>query len=368
MPMVIALLLVVLAACSERPEESAAMAPPAQQEDMIEIPAGYAARAEARGAEDPRALVFEPGSGRPLVVEGVPARLSAIQPDGSLLPVAHGTGNGPWTGAAVMGNTVYVAEAGAQAGRILAVEPGGAIRPLKAELPGGGALGPLAAGSDGWLYVGVASAEASGATTRDVPCQDIRIKGGGEIEGAVPCTGSVLRLRPEDGKVEVHAWGFRQPAGLAFTADGKLLVSEDLPDDPALAPAGDVLVQAVPGVWYGWPDFAGQLAVSDPQLADLPNPPPPPLARLQGGDARAVATASDRAFGGSNQAFVALSPAADGQGGTVAYSSLDSGQTAPFAANLERPTAVAFSPDGAALWVADAGTGTLWRITAATAP
>ncbi len=365
MPVALALLLLMLAACSRPPEE---IAQPMPVEAGIDVPAGYAAHAEAQGAQDPRALVFEPGSGRPLVVEGEPARLSAIQPGGSLRPLAHGGDNGPWTGAAVMGGTIYVAEAGGpQGGRILAVEPTGTVKPLKAQLPGGSTVGPLAAGNDGWLYVGVASARAAGGKTPDVPCQDIRIKGGGEIEGAVPCTGSVLRVRPETGQVEVHAWGFRDPVGLAFTADGKLLVSEDLPDDPALSPAGDVLVAAVPGVWYGWPDYAGQLAMADPQLADTPNPPPPPLARLRG-DAKGVAAASDQAFGGANQAFVALSPTPASTGGTVAYTSLDTGETAPFAARLDHPTAIAFSPDGAAMWVADAGTGTLWRISAATAP
>lgn len=331
----------------------------------LEIPSGYTAHPVAKGLADPRAVLFDPGTGQPLVVEGERARLSRVQPDGSLAPVAQGGGNGPWTGAAVLNGRIYVAEAGGLRGRILRIDPGGQPIPVKAKLPGGGTVGPLAAGPDGWLYVGVASAAAGTGQSKDIPCQDVRIRGGGRMEGAVPCTGSVLRLRPEDGRVELYAWGFHDPAGLAFAADGRLLVSEHLPP-PQQAAAGDVIWHAVPGVWYGWPDFAGQLALADPQLADIPNPPPPPLTRLKG-NAGAIATAREPAFGGTNQAFVALAAPPGGES-EIAFTSLDSGATAAFAANLQSPTAVAFAPDGASLWVAEAGTGALWRITPAIVP
>ncbi|MBC7950257.1 MAG: PQQ-dependent sugar dehydrogenase [Rhodospirillaceae bacterium] len=355
MRMVVGLTLLILAGCAERgPEFTELPAPTAAQPTL---PTGYGARPEARGLSDPRAVLFDPKSGRPLVVEGEAARVSLVQTDGSLLPVAQGGGNGPWTGAAMVGGTLYVAESGGPlGGRILRVDSDGGLKALKAKLPGGGTVGPLAAGNDGWLYVGVASAHAGASKTRDIPCQDVRIKGGGRMEGAVPCTGSVLRVRPDDGEVEVHAWGFRAPTGLAFAADGTLLVSDHLPQ----AQTADLLWQAVPGVWYGWPDFAGQLALADPQLADIPNPPPPPLAQLPGA-AAGIAAATDPAFGGTNQAFVA-----DSEGG-IDFTSLDSGETARFAADLQRPTALAFGPDGA-LWVTDAGDGTLWRISPMGAP
>lgn len=350
MRLVVGVLLLILAGCAQPGPEFTELPAPAAPQPTL--PTGYGARPEARGLTDPRAVLFDPKTSRPLVVEGLAARISRVQADGSLVPVAQGGGNGPWTGAAMSGGRLYVAESGGPlGGRILRVDPDGGLKALKAKLPGGGTVGPLAAGNDGWLYVGVASASASAGNTRDIPCQDIRIKGGGRMEGAVPCTGSVLRVRPDDGEVEVHAWGFRAPTGLAFAADGKLLVTDHLPQ-PQTA---DLLWQAVPGVWYGWPDYAGQLALADPQLADIPNLPPPPLAQLPG-DATAIATATEPAFGGPNQAFTADSH------GSIGFTSLDSGETAPFAADLQRPTAIAFGPDGA-LWVTDAGDGTLWRIT-----
>lgn len=365
MRMVVGLLLLMLAGCAQRAPEPEIAELPAPTAEQPTLPGGYGARPEARGLTDPRAVLFDPKTGRPLVVEGEAARVSMVQADGSLMPVAQGGGNGPWTGAAIQGERLYVAESGGPlGGRILRVEPDGGLKALKAKLPGGGTVGPLAAGTDGWLYVGVASADAGTEKTRDIPCQDVRIKGGGQIEGAVPCTGSVLRVRPESGEVEVHAWGFRAPTGLAFAADGKLLVADHVGQAQAQTASTDLLWQAVPGVWYGWPDFAGQLALADPQLADVPNPPPPPLAQLPG-DAAGVAAAADPAFGGANQAFVAV-VSSDGEGG-IDFTSLDSGETAHFATNLRSPTAIAFGPDGA-LWVTDGGDGTLWRISPMGAP
>jgi sugar lactone lactonase YvrE len=171
------------------------------------------------------------------------------------------------------------------------------------------------------------------------------------VEGQVPCTGAVLRVDPADGSAQVHAWGFSDPKALAFTPDGRLLVADDPP------PTGAVLWAAVPGVWYGWPDYLGQVASADPQLAVHPNPPPPPVATLKN-DVGGLAVASDPAYGGPAQVFVAQPD------GTVAFTTLDSGVTVPFAANLQWPAAVAFAPGGQALWVADSGTGMLWRIVA----
>lgn len=353
-----AALLSPLAACVDAEPVSApgeppppvvgALAPPAGQ---LVLPTGYAAEPVTSQLVDPRAVVFDE-AGMAYVLEGEPARLSRLTA-GTLVPVANGGGNGPWTGVAWLGRMFYVAEAGGPlGGRVLRVEPDGGLVPVAENLPAGGVLGPLAAGPDNHLYLGVATAAAGGGPgARDVPCQDVRLQGGGRVEGAVPCTGSVLRIDPDGGPPEVHAWGFTRPVGLDFTPDGRLLVADDLP------PAGDVLWAAVPGVWYGWPDYLGQVATADPHLEVHPNPPPAPVATLDG-DVAAVAVAESPAFGGPAQAFVAM------EGGQVAFSTLDSGVTVPFAANLRRPSAVAFDPGDGALWVADAGTGVLWRVVA----
>lgn len=352
---VASLLALAVVACTERPLLTARdMAPPPLLGAQIPrggapvVPDGYGARPMSNRLEDPRGLLFD-ASGRPLVLEGGPARLSRVEADGSLVPVAQGGGNGPWTGAAMAGGRLFVAESGGPlGGRILEIASDGAMTPLPAKLPGGGLVGPLAAGPDGWLHVGIASAAATDNPARDIPCQDQRIAGR-RVEGAVPCTGAVLRVHPDDARMAVHSWGWRAPAALGFAADGRLLVA-----DRASAGRTD-LHQAMAGVWYGAPD--SQLAAADPAAVELPNPPPAPLADIDGA-AASIAATDRQSFGGPDEVFMALA-----EPGVIAFTGLAGGTPVPFAANLDRPTALAFAPGGAEMWVADAGTGTLWRIT-----
>lgn len=369
-----AALVLALTACAQAPtaapppgESAAPLVGSAISAGTPVVPAGYGARLMAEKVADPRAIVFD-GAGTPYVLEGSAARMSRVAGDGSLDPVAQGGGNGPWTGAAWHNDRLYVAEAGGPlGGRLLRVDPGGGLVPAVANLPAGGTLGPLVAGGDGRLYLGVAATPAVG---KPIPCQDIRLRRGGRVEGEVPCTGAVLRIDPEHGDVEVYAWGFADPTGLAFAPDGRLLVSDDVRRPSAPVPqmaSADLLWEAVPGVWYGWPDFSGQLAMAEPQLADYPNPPPAPLATLDG-EGGAVAVSRSPDFGGIGQAYVALAPSqtrVPGQAhtGRISFTNRANGETVSFAANLERPSALAFSPDGQSLWVGDAGNGRLWRIT-----
>lgn len=315
------------------------------------LPTGYAGEVATHQLEDPRAIVFD-AAGAVHVLEGAPAQLSRVLADGTLAPISMGGGNGAWTGAARIGDTFYVAEEGTDlGGRILAIGLDGAVTPLPASFPAG-LIGPLAAGPDGALYLGIATLpEGAG---RNIPCQDIRLGDGRIVPGGVPCTGAVLRLSPDGAEVAVHSWGYTNPTDLGFTPDGRLLVADDLP--PVVA--GDLVWAAAPGVWYGWPDYLGQTASADPQLAVLPNPPPPPLAEIEG-QVAAVAMAQGAEFGGPSQMFIALA-----EPGQIGFTELQSGVTVPFADNLVRPSAMAFDPNGRGLYVADAGSGTLWRIEA----
>lgn len=352
----VVVLALMLAACTERPLLTARdMAPPPVPQagptqpttGGLVVPDGYAAQPVANQLTDPRAVLFDP-AGQPLVLEGSAARLSRVNPDGTLLPLAEGGGNGPWSGAAALGGRLFVAESGGPlGGRILEIGPSGALKPLAVTLPAGGLVGPLAAGPDGALYVAVASAAAAGGRA-DIACQDRAGKGGGTVEGAVPCTGAVLKVSPQGGPAEMHSWGWRTPVALAFAADGSLLVADR-------GAADSQVHQAMAGVWYGWPE--SQVASTEP--ADLPNPPPRPLAHVVGATGGLAATDRD-AFGGPDEVFLTLTNP-DGQG-VVAFARRQGGTPVPFAANLRQPQALAFGPGGDSLWVADSGTGTLWRI------
>ncbi len=348
----------LVAGCADRwgqPSQSPAVlppvpgaAPPPAGQDAL-TPLGYGSQVIAAGLVDPRALVFTP-DGVPLVVEGSAASLIAVQAGGTLVPRAMGGGNGPWTGAALIGHRIYVAEAGGPlGGRILAVDGKGGVRPLPVALPGGGRVGPLAAGPDGWLYVGIA---ASPEDSSAAPC---RPRGGGVRDrGDEGCSGTILRISPDTGAVEAYAWGFHRPIGLAFTPAGRLMVAD------AVAPGDNPVWQVAAGDWYGWPPAAGLLAAAGDGAGSGPNPPPP-AARVAGQvGALAVDHQPSAAFGPAGRAFIAVRPT--GRPGEIAFVPPDGGPPQPFVTNLIRPAAIAFDPTGSSLWTVDGGTGRLWKI------
>jgi glucose/arabinose dehydrogenase len=217
---------------------------------------------------------------------------------------------------------------------------------------------------------------------------------------------------------EIVGWGFRNPFGIAFTADGKLLVSDNGYDVRGSRPVWGnadwlwLIDPQKPPLWHGWPEYADGRAVSEsrykppgePQprrlLAEDPNPPPTPRAFFAcHSSSNGISVSRNPRFGFAGQVFVAqfgdqapltgktLAPA----GFKVVRVDLSNGVIEEFAANygkengpasylhsggLERPIAVGFSPDGTALYVVDfgiltmsdersrpyPGTGVLWRI------
>jgi glucose/arabinose dehydrogenase len=438
----------------------------------VAVPAGYRIELVASGLTFPTGVAFD-DAGRPHVVEAgyaygevwtVP-RLLRVEPDGRLTPIAAGARNGPWTGVAFHQGAFYVAEGGElEGGRILRIAPDGRTTALVAELPSRGdhhTNGP-AVGSDGWLYFGIGTYTNSAVVgeenddfgwlkrfprLHDLPCQDVTLTGrnfvtadvvagtgrartgafvpfgtpttaGQVIPGRVPCSGAVLRLRPEAGATpELVAWGFRNPFGLAFAPDGRLFVTDNSYDDRGSRPvhgAGDLLWAVQSGAWHGWPDFHGDVPLDrgdhyDPPwaqrpqrlLARPPNAPPRPAAVLP---VHASANGFDfsraPAFGHAGQAFVALfgdqAPVVGKAWAPVGFKvvrvDVATGVAHDFAVNrgrrngpaswlrrggLERPVAARFDPPGTTLYVVDFGvmtmtskgseprpeTGALWRIT-----
>ncbi|GAB3541232.1 hypothetical protein GCM10027443_40280 [Pontibacter brevis] len=437
----------------------------------IALPAGYTAEAVATGLTFPTAVAFD-AQGRLHVIEAgysygevfLEPRLLRVEQGGSLTTVATGQKNGPWNGVTYHNGNFYVAEGGVLAGgKVLRISPDGSITSLVEDLPTMGdhhTNGP-AVGPDGKLYFGLGTATNSGVVGpdnynygwlerhpdfHDIPCKDVVLAGrnytsrvplesksgkqttgayvpygtptteGQVIEGRLPCSGAVIRVSPEGGEMELVAWGFRNPFGLAFSPDGTLYVSDNGYDVRGSRPVwgnGDYLWQVQPDQWYGWPDYSGGLAFNgdrfdppgekapQPLLAKHPNDPPQPAATLGvHSSSNGLDFSRSSAFGYEGQAFIAqfgdLAPDVGKVLAPVGYKvvrvDVTNGTIKDFAANkgkkvapasklksggLERPVGVKFSPDGQSLYIVDFGvmevkgkekipqrnTGVIWKIT-----
>ena len=441
----------------------------------VAVPAGYRVEVIAEGLTFPTGVAFD-DSGAPWVVESgysygekwTTPRLLRIDSGGKPTVVATGGRNGPWNGVAFAEGSFWVDEGGElEGGRVLRISRDGKFDPVIQGLPSLGdhhTNGPIG-GNDGWIYFGQGTATNSGIVGEDnatfgwllrhpefhdIPCRDVTLTGetfesrdarnehstqrvktgafapmgtaaasGDVVNGAVPCSGSVMRFQASGGagSLELVAWGFRNPFGLAFSADGTLYVSDNGYDDRGSRPvhgAADLIWAVKPGVWYGWPDYSAGMRLDDgdhflppgkpkpkPLLASAPNPPPEPVAAL------GVHTSSDgidfsrsEAFGYAGQLFIAqFGDMAPGAGKTmspvgfkVRRLDVNTGVSADFAVNrgsmngpasrvggagLERPVAVRFDPSGRALYIVDFGvmtmgergpepreeTGVLWKVT-----
>lgn len=186
-----------------------------------------------------------------------------------MVVVASGGKNGPWTGVTFHDGDFFVAEGGIlEGGRILRITPSGQVSAIVADLPSYGdhhTDGPTIS-PDGWVYFGQGTASNSGIVGEDnlkfgwlkrrpdfhdIPGEDITLVGHNVetkdfvhpstkrtvrtgafvpfgtpthpnqvIRGQTNCSGSVLRVRPNGENLELVAWGFRNPFGLAFSPSG----------------------------------------------------------------------------------------------------------------------------------------------------
>lgn len=434
----------------------------------VVLPDGYRIKAVAQGLTFPTGVTFD-DEGRAYVVEAgysygevvTTPRLLRFGANGGVEVVATGS-SPPWNGVAFHDGAFYVAGGTFRGGHVSRITPDGTVTPLVQNLPSFGdhhTNGPVV-GPDGLLYFGQGTATNSGVVGpdsadygwlhrrpdfHDVPCEDVTLLGrnfrsgnpltsrpddgavtgafvpfatptaaGQVVPGRVPCGGAVMRVPPQGGPLELVAWGFRNPFGLAWSPEGEFYAldnSYDVRGNRPVFGSGDLLWRVEAGAWYGWPDFHGgrSLTVEDqyrpPGLAapgsliEPPGKPPRPAALLGvHSSSNGLDFSRSMAFGHVGEAFVAqfgdmapgvgkvLSPV----GFKVVRVDVATGVVEDFAVNrdphgpasktgsggLERPIAARFSPDGTALYVVDfgvmtigedpqpkEGTGVLWRIT-----
>lgn len=243
------------------------------------------------------------------------------------------------------------------------------------------------------------------------PFGHMRRPGEKAAAGPLP-NGAVLKINPDTGAVTVYADGLRNPYGLAFGPDGSLYATVLGYDDRgvrAVKGSPDWLVRVREGAWYGWPDYAGTVPLSDPRFASdrgddrmplIGDPPPvePPLVTFgPHSSPMKLAVSPGGPFGTPGELFVPLfgdvDPVTQALPARVATRVVrvdpSTGQCATFLGNrgnqpragrygpgLKRLIAVAFAPNATAMYVLDFGelettdlapnaipnTGILWRI------
>jgi glucose/arabinose dehydrogenase len=378
--------------------------------------------------------------------------------------IVKGPRNGPWTGVQFYNGNFYISEGGeAEGGRILQVSPQGDIKVLVDNLPSVGDhhTDDLVI-KDNYIYFGQGSATNSGIVGtdnasfgwlkrkpdfHDIPCGDMELIGknyrsenvlteaeGDEVEtgafspfgtpttkgqiikGKVPCTGAILRVPIEGGKVEMVAWGLRNPYGIALSPDGKLFTTENSYDERGSRPVwgtADVLWEVKQGTWYGWPDFSAGKRIQydeefkspsdkavEPLLINTPSTPSKPTAEFGvHSSSSGIAFSTSDSFGFKGEAFVAqfgdmapnVGKVLEPVGFKIVRVDVATGVVRDFAVNkgkrngpaswlksggLERPVSVRFDQSGRSLYVVDfgiltmkegphaqEGTGVIWKIT-----
>jgi glucose/arabinose dehydrogenase len=246
------------------------------------------------------------------------------------------------------------------------------------------------------------------------------------VKGNVKANGTVLRMNLDGSGLEVYAWGFRNPYGVAWAPDGKLYVADlgfDERGSRPIANAPDVLWTARQGGFYGWPDYAAGIPVTDARFKSsrgeaptmlLKNPPPvekPWVVLAPHTSPTKIDVARGGKFGFDGDLFVGqfgsgapvVAPGEATVGPQLLRVSAKTGEISGFfrvkdeargpkpyaevaTAGPKRPVGVRFSKDGSAMYVADVGgfaayaagagpvvrpfpaTGVLWRITRENAP
>ena len=276
------------------------------------LPGGYKIVAFASGLNFPTGIAFgedgEVYASEAGGIAGTEARIVRVGSDGSLEEVADDF-NAPITDVTFHDGWLYVSHLG----MITRVRPDGSSREdLINDLPSMGdhSNTEIVFGADGLMYFGVGSATNSGVVGldnqwveqfpdfHDIPGDDIMVRdvnyetdnpfeGGTATTGAYQafgdeagdrepvesdhrCNGSILVAEPDGDDVDVVAWGFRNPFGLGFDADGQLWTINNGMDERGSRPVEgdpDAMFQVEHANWYGWPDFSIGRPVNQEEFA-----------------------------------------------------------------------------------------------------
>ena len=294
----------------------------------ISVPDGFEIEAAVEGLDAPTMVAFD-DRGRMLVAEsgylgGGDSRVTRVESDGTKTVLAGGDAFGkeqPVTAVAFHDGKVYVVHAGT----VSTIEADGGLRTVLSGLPGqGDHQANQLVFADGFMYLSVGSVTNSAVVgpdnqlfgwlgrsdlreLHDVPCRDVELTGqafesdnvfdegpsrvrtgpyspfgtapppGATVKGDVKCNGAVLRARPDGSGLEMVAWGLRNPYGLKMGPDGSLYATDhgfDARGSRPVEDAPDCFYRIDSGAWYGWPDFACGVPVTDPRFKPRDRPQP----------------------------------------------------------------------------------------------
>ena len=251
----------------------------------IALPQGYKVEVVAQGLNFPTGVAFDESSNVFIIESGYSygdewstPTLKQIGKNGEAKIIVKGGKNCPWNGIFYYKGNFYVAEGGQlDGGKILRISPSGEVKTLVEGLPSLGdhhTNGPVVV--DDYVYFGQGTATNAAVVGNDnadfgwlkrnpdfhdTPCQQITLTGknyttdnvltddpkdkavtgayspygeastkGQVIPGAIPCSGAVMRIPVNGGELQLVAWGFRNPYGLALANDGKLFLTENAYD------------------------------------------------------------------------------------------------------------------------------------------
>ena len=432
----------------------------------INAPEGFFVEVAVDDLAAPTMIAFD-DQGRMLVAEsayggGGEPKVTRIESNGEKTVLAQGSVFGtelPITSVAFHDGQVYVVHAGT----VSIIEEGGQLRNIITDLPGqGDHQANQLVFQDNAMYLSIGTVTNSAVVgednavfgwlekpelrdLHDVPCEDIVLTdqtfvsdnpleegeqtvetspyspfgtvqpAGSTVPGDPKCNGAVLRANLDGSNLEVVAWGLRNPYGLEIGPEGALYITMhgfDARGSRHVEDAWDCLYRVEEGAWYGWPDFACEVPVTDPQFKakDQPQPqflianhptenPPQPIAKFNPHAAtNGFAFAPSEEWGAPTDAFIALfgdfTPATgtvpEPQGVKIVRVDTTTGEVTDFITNkfsveaskrsaggLEHPSDVTFGPDGA-MYITDWGvahitvdglklepnTGVVWRVTA----
>lgn len=458
---------------------------PPPDSKACELPAGFTAHVVTTGLTfptsiefDDRGIMYIAEAGEAPGADTAPARILRIIPTGQTgqmrTEVIADQLSAPVNDILWHQGRLYISHRG----KISVLESNGRVRDLVTGLPSFGdhTNNQMAVGKDGKIYFGQGSATNSAVVgidnflmgwlpkkpeVHDVPGKDVTLAAGAGafeapdlmsiigknnlqktktgafqpfgksaedgaiISGSAKANAAILRMNADGSDLEVFAWGIRNPFGVRFGPDGKLYATESALDDRGSRPianAPDCLWEIKEGAFYGWPDFAAGVPVTDTRfkpkkgegpkfiLTDHPQVEKPLATFDPHSSATKFDFAPDGPFG-KDSIYVAMhgdlcpmtgETPADLLSYAVLKLDRDTMKPEPFfrakkqalgpkgfeyvaTAGPRRPIAVRFSPRGDALFVVDfgpiamlpsalggapkpfPGTGTVWVITA-TAP